>query len=355
MANSSKKYFWLKLKDDFFRQKEIKKLRKIAGGDTYTIIYQEMLLLSIKNEGKLFYEGMEESFAEELALELDESVENVQMTLAYLLKHNLILKNSEEEYQLQKTIEMIGSESDSAERVRRMRTRKRLLGEKLIDETRYGGNGIKCLERDDYKCAICGSKENIVIHHKVPCSNSLDDLICLCRKCHSQAHEEIKSVTCNVDVTKSNTEIEIDIEKEKEIDTDIKNNVRESILKLKELLEVQFDNKLTPTQIDKLIMLSVQHEVNPLEIYNNSDYLRGFLEDKKPTWRMWTAGADKTFVTMKDGGYINRELKQPQKSEFKFNQERFDRINKLVEVADVSALTNKDRDYYNKCQEYLRG
>lgn len=43
------------------------------------------------------------------------------------------------------------------------------------------------------------------------------------------------------------------------------------------------------------------------------------------------------------------------KSEFEFNQERFDRINKLVEVADISALTNKDRDYYNKCQEYLRG
>ena len=31
-----KKYYWLKLKEDFFRQKEIKKLRKIAGGDTYT-------------------------------------------------------------------------------------------------------------------------------------------------------------------------------------------------------------------------------------------------------------------------------------------------------------------------------
>ena len=29
--------FWLKLPKDFFRQKEIKKLRTIAGGDTYTI------------------------------------------------------------------------------------------------------------------------------------------------------------------------------------------------------------------------------------------------------------------------------------------------------------------------------
>lgn len=130
-------------------------------------------------------------------------------------------------------------------------------------------------------------------------------------------------------------------------------NVRESILKLKELLETQFNNKLTPTQIDKLVMLSVQYGVNPLEIYNNSDYLRGFV-DKKPTWRMWTANAETTIQKMKAGEYVNKEAKTS-KSEFIFDQVRFDRIVKLVEVADISALTNKDRDYYNKCQEYLRG
>ena len=34
--SNPKKYYWLKLKKDFFNQKEIKKLRKIAGGDTYS-------------------------------------------------------------------------------------------------------------------------------------------------------------------------------------------------------------------------------------------------------------------------------------------------------------------------------
>ena len=82
-----KKYYWLKLKENFFRQKEIKKLRKIAGGDTYTIIYLKMLLLSLQEEGKLYFEGVEDDFAEELALELDEDVNNVAMTIAFLLKH----------------------------------------------------------------------------------------------------------------------------------------------------------------------------------------------------------------------------------------------------------------------------
>ena len=78
----AKKYYWLKLKDDFFRQKEIKKLRKIAGGDTYTIIYLKMQLLSIKNEGLLYYEGTEDNLAEQIALEIDEDIDNVEVTLA---------------------------------------------------------------------------------------------------------------------------------------------------------------------------------------------------------------------------------------------------------------------------------
>lgn len=84
-----KRYYWLRLKDDFFKQKEIKKLRKIAGGDTYVIIYLKMQLLSIKNDGKLFFEGFEDDICEELALELDEDVENIKMTFMYLQNYRL--------------------------------------------------------------------------------------------------------------------------------------------------------------------------------------------------------------------------------------------------------------------------
>lgn len=51
----AKRYYWLKLPDGFFRQKAIKKLRKIAGGDTYTIIYLKMLLVAMKQDGRLVY------------------------------------------------------------------------------------------------------------------------------------------------------------------------------------------------------------------------------------------------------------------------------------------------------------
>ena len=44
----SKRYYWLKLKEDFFNDVRMKRLRKISGGETYTIIYLKLLLLSLK-------------------------------------------------------------------------------------------------------------------------------------------------------------------------------------------------------------------------------------------------------------------------------------------------------------------
>ena len=124
MTKKAKRYYWLKLKEDFFRQKEIKKLRRLAGGDTYTIIYLKMLLLAIKNDNKLYFEGVEDDFADELALELDEDEGNVSMTLAFLKKQNLIEEISEEEFFLPQGKELTGSETESAARVRKHRKLK---------------------------------------------------------------------------------------------------------------------------------------------------------------------------------------------------------------------------------------
>lgn len=120
-----KKYYWLKLKEDFFRNKKIKKLRRIAGGDTYTIIYLKMLLLSLNHEGKLFFESVEETLAEEIALEIDEEAENVQIALNYLFNNMLIEEVDEDEYMLPEAVKSMGSESSSAERVRRHRQKKK--------------------------------------------------------------------------------------------------------------------------------------------------------------------------------------------------------------------------------------
>lgn len=122
----AKKYVWLKLKEDFFQQRTIKKLRKIAGGDTYVIIYLKLQLLSLTDEGKLFYEGVEDTFAEEMALAIDEDVENIKVTLLFLEKNGLIQTLDADEFTLPEVINSIGTETAAAERMRKMREAKKL-------------------------------------------------------------------------------------------------------------------------------------------------------------------------------------------------------------------------------------
>lgn len=117
----AKKYYWLKLKTTFFNDKAIKKMRKIAGGDTYVIIYLKLQLLSLKDEGVIYYEGIEEDFASEMALTIDEDEENVRVTIGFLERYGLIEQTATDEFTLAAVPNNIGKECDSAERVRKHR------------------------------------------------------------------------------------------------------------------------------------------------------------------------------------------------------------------------------------------
>jgi predicted phage replisome organizer len=121
----SKRYYWLKLKEDFFRDKVMKKMRKIAGGDTYVVIYLKMMLMSIQTGGELYFEGIENDFADELALALDEDEENVRVALGFLMRSGKLVEKSKSVYFMPEASEAIGSESSSAERVRKFREKQK--------------------------------------------------------------------------------------------------------------------------------------------------------------------------------------------------------------------------------------
>lgn len=122
----NKRYFWIQLTQDFFKSKEMKLLRKMPGGDTYTIIYQKMLLVSLEDGGKIYYDDLAEDLAEEVSLLIDEDIEAVRMTLLFLENKGLLKRNSEKEYFLEQVPEMVGSETASTRRSRKHREQKAL-------------------------------------------------------------------------------------------------------------------------------------------------------------------------------------------------------------------------------------
>ena len=127
MALKNKRYFWIQLAQDFFKSKEMKLLRKIAGGDTHTIIYLKMMLISLEDGGHIYYDGLADNLAEEIALVIDENVEDIKITLIFLESKGLLTRNSERDYFLEQVPEMVGSETASARRVRKFRENKQAL------------------------------------------------------------------------------------------------------------------------------------------------------------------------------------------------------------------------------------
>lgn len=116
------RYYWLKLKESFFREKEIKKMRRLENGGDYIVIYLKLMLLSINSDGCLIFTGNEESMFEQLALEIDEDEELIKETIDFCIKNSL-LEIDGDEYLLPRIAEFIGSETDKAELMRRKRAK----------------------------------------------------------------------------------------------------------------------------------------------------------------------------------------------------------------------------------------
>ena len=254
---AEKRYYWLKLSEDFFSSRDVKKLRKIAGGDTYTVIYLKLLLLSLKDEGYLYYEGVEPTFAEEMALAIDEDEENVEVTLNYLEQRGLLERKTLDEYILTACAEMTGSETSVARRVRKTREKKALL-----------------------------EKE----------------------KCYNVTLECKNETNCNTDETNCNTEIDID--KEKDIEKRKNTNYQEIISLYNEIC-ISFPRATVLSDSRKkaikarLNIYTIEDFKTLFEKAEASDFLKGKNNHDWSANFDWLI-ADRNMAKTLDGNYDNK-------------------------------------------------
>lgn len=281
----AKKYVWLKLKKDFFQQRAIKKLRKIAGGDTYTIIYLKLQLLSLDDEGKLFYEGVEENFAEEMALAIDEDPDNVKVVLMFLEKNGLLESVTENEFVLPETVDSIGSETAAAERKRQQRIREK---EKLLIEEKT--------EDDIKKC------DNVT-----PMSQGVTFLSDDVTNCHTEKEEEKEK---DIDTT---TKIDILDKKEPE-QTEEKENSSSSFSLIKNMLEQHGISNNTKMNVMVLVR---DENITPERV---SEVL------KAAQFKKWHEGA--IYQALRDKWAINLDAEQAERQKQREKSAKIDEQNK---------------------------
>lgn len=119
--NDSKRYYWLKLKKDFFQQHQMKVLKSLPNGRLYALIYLELLAESTSHEGRLRYSDTLPYDVVTLASVIDEDKDNLENAIKVLRQLELLDVLSDETIYLQEVNKLIGSETFGAERKREYR------------------------------------------------------------------------------------------------------------------------------------------------------------------------------------------------------------------------------------------
>lgn len=128
---ADKKFYWIKLKTDFFNRADIDFLLSQQNGCQYVVLYQMLCLNTANNDGKLetrIGEVIVPFNAEKVVRDckyFDIDTVNVAMTL--YRKMGLIYEQEDGTLRISKYEEMVGSETSSAKAMREWRNKKKLL------------------------------------------------------------------------------------------------------------------------------------------------------------------------------------------------------------------------------------
>lgn len=127
--SESKKYYWLKLKSDFFDDDTIKFIEEQENGIKYSNFYLKLCLKSLKTDGKLIRLVGEtlipydiNSLSKLTGVEFD----TVRSAMQLFESIGLIKVLESGEIYLSQIDELIGSETDKAQMMRRLRAERKL-------------------------------------------------------------------------------------------------------------------------------------------------------------------------------------------------------------------------------------
>lgn len=127
---SGQRYYWIKLRRDFFDSPEIDWLQDQKKGSDYVILYEKLCILTANNGGELSRKVGEMVIAydvKKLAALTKFDFDTVAVALELYKKIGLIYQNKNGILVIANIDKMVGSESESAARVRKLRSRQKAL------------------------------------------------------------------------------------------------------------------------------------------------------------------------------------------------------------------------------------
>lgn len=124
---ADKKYYWLKLKRDFFKRHDIRIIEELPNGKEYLLFYLKLLVESIDHEGSLRFSDTIPYNDQMLSVITNTNVDIVRSAMKLFVDLKMLDVLDDETIYMAEVQKMIGSavDSDVANRQRRCRERKK--------------------------------------------------------------------------------------------------------------------------------------------------------------------------------------------------------------------------------------
>ena len=124
----SEKYYWLKLKKDFFKRHDIRIIEGLPNGKDYILFYLKLLCESIDHDGNLRFSDKIPYSEEMLATITYTNVDTVKQAVAIFTELGMMEIMDDGTYFMSEVQSMIGSETAWAEKKREYRNQQKLIG-----------------------------------------------------------------------------------------------------------------------------------------------------------------------------------------------------------------------------------
>ena len=123
---SDNKFYWLKLKKDFFKRHDIVFIRSLPQGEEIVLFYLQLMLESVDHDGELRFSEDIPYSTPMLASITSNKPELVEMAMNILSELKMVEITEDQTIRLPKVQKMIGSASDTdaARRMRRLREQR---------------------------------------------------------------------------------------------------------------------------------------------------------------------------------------------------------------------------------------
>ena len=133
---ADKKYYWLKLKRDFFKRHDIRIIEEMPNGKEYLLFYLKLLVESIDHEGELRFSDTVPYNDQMLSVITNTNIDVVRSAMKLFIELKMIELLDDETIYMAEVTKMIGSEWASAERMRNLRKKQQAsLCDRIVRES----------------------------------------------------------------------------------------------------------------------------------------------------------------------------------------------------------------------------